>query len=359
MSGAITNAGGNYSTLAEILISSSNTSRSDLTTLEEQSASGYLAQTYGGLGAASQTVFDLSPQVSQINTWQANIDSATTNMSVTQTALTQIASIAQTFYSDLPDINDTSSNGIDSVAANAKSALSEVASLLDTTNGGVYVFSGEDSANPPISDPDAITSTGFYTQISSATSNLSSLGASGVMSAAIIAASSDAAGTTPFSSYLSQTGQTAPTNVVIGEHQTVQTGLLANSNTLATSSGSDTTGSYMRDILMSLSVLSSLSSSQSTDAGLPALVSGLQSSLGGAMSALSTEQGVLGDSQTRLGTAATNYTDLSTSLSGQISNVQDADLASVSTQLQSVQTQLTASYQLISNLKSLSLTNYL
>ena len=88
MSGAITNAGGNYSTLAEILISSSNTSRSDLTTLEEQSASGYLAQTYGGLGAASQTVFDLSPQVSQINTWQANIDSATTNMSVTQTALT-------------------------------------------------------------------------------------------------------------------------------------------------------------------------------------------------------------------------------------------------------------------------------
>jgi len=179
------------------------------------------------------------------------------------------------------------------------------------------------------------------------------------MSAAITAASSDAAGTTPFSSYLSQTGQTAPTNVVIGEHQTVQTGLLANSNTLATSSGSDTTGSYMRDILMSLSVLSSLSSSQSTDAGLPALVSGLQSSLGGAMSALSTEQGVLGDSQTRLETAATNYTDLSTSLSGQISNVQDADLASVSTQLQSVQTQLTASYQLISNLKSLSLTNYL
>jgi flagellar hook-associated protein 3 FlgL len=359
MSNSIQPISGNYNTLSELLVVGSMNTNNELTTLEEQSSSGYVAQTYGGIGAASSTIFNLNPEINQIGTYQSNINSATNNMSISQTALSQIASIAQTFYADLPDINDTSSNEIASVAANAKSALSQVASLLDTTNGSDYIFSGQDGSNPPIANPDAITSTGMYTQISSAVSNLSTLGASGVLSAALSAASSDATGTTPFSTYLSQSGQTAPTSVQVGANQWVQTGVLANTNTLATSSGSNTTGSYMRDLLMSLSVLGSLTSSQASDPGLSDLVTGLQSTMSGAISAMSTEQGVLGDSQTDLTTQASNYTDLTTSLTSQVSNVQDVNMASVATQLQSVQTQLTASYQLIANLKSLSLTNYL
>jgi len=360
MSSTISAFGGNYSTLAEIIISGSASTSNELAKLEEQSASGYVAQTFGGIGSASQTVFDLSPQVTQIAAYQSNIASATASMSVTQTAMTQIAAIAQTFTADLPSINDSSSNEIDSIAANARAALSQVAGLLDTTNGSDYVFSGEDTGNPPIADPDAITSTGMYTQISSAVGNLATLGASGVISAAVASASSDTSGTTPFSTYLSQTGEPVATSVQVGADQSAQTGLLANSNTLVpASSGTGTTGSYMRDLLMSLSVLGSLNSSQASDAGLPDLVSGLQDTLNNVISGMSTEQGVLGDSQTALTTQSTNYSDLSTTLTSQIANVQDVNLAAVSTQLQSVQTQLTASYQLIAGLKSLSLTNYL
>ena len=358
MSNSISASNGNYNTLAEIIIAGSTGTSNELAKLEEQSASGYVAQTFGGIGAASQTVFDLDPQITQIGAYQTNIASATTNMSITQTAMTQIASIAQTFSSDLPDINDSSSNEIDSVAANARLALSQVASLLDTTNGEGYVFSGQDSSNPPIADPDAITSSGMYTQINTAVNSLGTLGAAGVISAAVTSASSNASGTTPYSAYLS--GGSVATSVQVGENQSVQTGLLANSNTLVPpSSGTNTTGSYMRDLLMSLSVLGSLNSSQSTDTGLPDLISGLQSTLSGVIDAMGTEQGILGDSQTAITTQSTNYTDLTTTLTSQISNVQDVNLASVSTQLQSVQTQLTASYQLIANLKSLSLTNYL
>ncbi len=359
MSNSINNIGGNYSTLAEILISSSANSRAQLTTLEEQSASGYVAQTYGGLGAASNTVFSLSPQISQIAAYQSNINSATTNMSATQTALTQIASIAQTFYADLPNINNTSSNEITSIAANAQQALSQIGSLLDSTNGGEYIFSGQDSANPPVANPNAITSSGMFSQISTAVGNLGTLGGAGVMSAALTAAASNATGTTIFSNYLSQPGQTSPTSVQVGDHQWVQSGVLANSNTLTTSTGANTTGSYMRDIIASLSVLGSLNASQANDGGLSDLVSGLHSTLSGAIGAIGTEQGVLGDSQTNLQTLGTNYTTLSTTLGTQVSNVQDVNMAAVSTQLQSVQTQLTASYQLIANIKSLSLTAYI
>ena len=359
MSGSIGSVGGNYSTLAEILIAGSTNSRNQLTTLEEQSASGYVAQTYGGLGAASSSIFSLSPQINQIKSYQSNINSATANMGVTQTALTQIASIAQTFYTDLSNVNNTSGDQITSIAANAKQALSQVASLLDTTNGGEYVFSGQDSANPAVPNPNAITSSGMFTQISTAVGNLSSLGSAGVISAALTAAQSDSSGTTIFSTYLSQTGQTSPSSVQVGDNQWVQSGVLANSNTLVTSTGSNTTGSYMRDIIMSLSVLGSLSSSQATDPGLSGLVTGLHGTLSSAISAISSEQGVLGDSQTNLQTLSTNYTNLSTTLSTQLGNVEDVNMALVSTQLQSVQTQLTASYQLISNIKSLSLTAYL
>ena len=357
MSGSIGGVAGNYSTLAEILVGDSAKTYNQITTLTEQSATGYVAQTYGGIGADANTIFSLSPQISQISAYQANINAATTNMSVTQDALTQIASIAQTFYADLSNVNDTSAQQISSIATNAQQALGQIGSLLNTTNGGEYVFSGQDSANPPVPNPDAITQSGLYTQISQAVGNLSTLGGSGVISAAISAASSNASGTTIFSTSLSS-GKAAATTTQVGDQQTVQTGVLANQNTLVTSTGT-TTGSYMRDIIASLSVLGSLSSSQSTDSGLSDLVSGLHGLLSSAISAIGTEQGVLGDSQTALQTQSSNYTDLSTNLSTQVSNVEDVNMAAVSTRLQSVQTQLTASYQLIANIKSMSLTAYL
>lgn len=359
MSSTIGAISGSYETLAEMLAASSDATSNQLSKLEEQSASGYIAQTYGGLGEASQTVFDISPEVSQITAYQSNISAATSSMSVTQTAMTQIAAIAQDFYDDLPDLNNSNTNEVTTVASQAQSALAQVASLLNTTDGTGYVFSGEDSSNAPIADPNSITSSGMYTQISAAVADLSTLGASGVMSAAVSAASSNATGTTIFSAYLSS-GSAQATSAEVGAGQTAQTGLLANQNTLAaTTTGSGTTGSYMRDLMMSLSVLGSLNESQVTDTNFSGLVSSLQTTLSGVISSMGTEAGILGDTQTSITTQATDYTDLSTALTTQINNAQDVDLASVSTQLQSVQTQLTASYQLISGLKSLSLADYL
>jgi flagellin-like hook-associated protein FlgL len=50
---------------------------------------------------------------------------------------------------------------------------------------------------------------------------------------------------------------------------------------------------------------------------------------------------------------------MTTALTGQLSSVQDVDMASTLSQLTSVQTQLQASYRMITGENSLSLLNYL
>ena len=44
-------------------------------------------------------------------------------------------------------------SAVDTIAASARDALGQVAGLLDTQDGGVYVFAGQDTANPPVPDP--------------------------------------------------------------------------------------------------------------------------------------------------------------------------------------------------------------
>ena len=338
-------------------VAASATVKAQLDTLTQQAATGYVATTYSGLGAAAGQALSLQPQIGQLAAQQGAISVATGQMGVTQTALTQISTITSDFNAKLPDLNDIAPSQIDSVAADARSALQQVATLLDTTDGGSYVFAGTNTGVAPVPDPDDITNSAFFTQIGAAVSALGTNGAAATAASTLAIAQSDAPGTTPFSG----PPGTAPTLDLSlgGVTQQVQVGVLANANTLATSSGTSTTGSYMRDVLRGLATLANLSSSQATDPGFTALVQDTQTSLSGAVTAMGQEAGVLGDTQTQLTNEQTAAGLTSTALTGQLSSAEDVDMATTISSLSQVQTQLTASYKLISELSNLSLVNYL
>ena len=328
--------------------------KSQLDTLSAQVSSGHVSDSYAGLGAATQTSVDLSPQIGQLTAQSSAIDAVTGQLGVTQAALTQITSIASSFNAQLASLNNVAPSQIDSVAASARTALQQVASLLDSKDGDVYVFAGTDSANPPVPDPDQITASGFYTQIGTAVAGLAANGAAATAASTLSVAASDANGTTPFSGPPGQ-----PATLQLGASAPVQVGVLANANTLVTSTGSSTTGSYMRDIMRGLATLSNLSSSQANDPGFTALVQDTRTSLSGAISAIGTESGALGDVQSSLKDVQTQDGDTSTVLSAQVSSVQDVDMAKTISSLSQVQTQLSASYKLISEISQLSLVNFL
>jgi flagellin-like hook-associated protein FlgL len=276
--------------------------------------------------------------------------------------MTELQQIAQSFYAEAQNLNSLDPEQIDAVAGSAQAALQQVAGLLDTQDGNTYVFGGADSTNPPLPDPDDILSSGFYTQISAAVGNLGTAGATATAASTLSIASSNAAGTSPFSAYMSQPAATllaqAPV-VQTGANEMQSVGLLASANTTAVSGGASTTGSYARDLMRALATLGSLTSAQANLPGFAALVQDTATSLQGAATAMADDAGVLGNQQSALTAAQTTMSDTQTALQTQSSEVTDANMAAVISQVSLVQTQLQASYQLISGLSGLSLAKIL
>ncbi len=349
-----------YGSLSQ-LVTNSGSIHQQLNTLTQQVSNGLVSTTYAGLGQGAAVSLSLNPQLTALQTWQNNIGAATGSMQVTQTVLSQISQIASNFYAQINNLNGLNASNVTSVAASANSALQQVANLLDSTDGaGNYVFAGQDSSNPPVPNPDAILSSGFYTQINAAVGALSTNGAAATAASTLAIASSNAAGTSPFSAYLSQpAGAIATPSVQVGDGQQVSIGILASANAAVASTGSSTTGSYMRDVMRGLATLGSLSASQISDPGFAGLVADTQTSLGGAVTALNQDAGVLGNQQTMLTATQTTLSDTATALTTQVSAVQDVNMAQTISKLQLVQTQLQASYQVIASLKGLSLAAYL
>lgn len=341
------------------LIGDSAGVRQRLDTLTGQAASGRIADSYAGLGAGAVVSLDLRPVIAHQATWQTNIDAATGRMQVAQTAMTQIQSIASTLFAQLNTLNGLSAQQVDSVAASARQSLQQVAGLLDGKAGDVYVFAGQDAANPPVPNPDQILSSGFFTQIGAAVAGLGATAAP-VAAATLATASSNAPGTSPFSASLSRPTGTIPVATVeIGQGQRAPTGLLASANAFAASNGSVTTGSYMRDLLRALATVGSLTSSQLSAGGFAGLVQDTRTSLGDAISAMGEDAGALGNAQTGLATRKSQLAEMSTALTTQVSGAEDVDLAATMTKLSLAQVQLQASYKLIADFGTLSLARFL
>jgi flagellar hook-associated protein 3 FlgL len=334
--------------------------RARLDSLVRQASDGLISDTYAGLGNSAATVLTLAPQVTELQAASTAIGQASSVAAVTQNAMTQIQSIASNLMATLPNLNGLNPAEIDAAASNARAALTQVASLLDTKYGASYVFAGEDSANPPVPSPDQILSSGFFTGIQSAVSGLTANGAAATAASTLAIAGSNAAGVSPFSAYLSQgTGSVAAPTVSLGDGTTMTVGLLASGNSDVVSSGPSTTGSYMRDLMRSLATIGSLSSSQANDPNFAGLVADTQTSLTGAIDAMATDAGVLGMRQATLTSTQTRLSDLRTVLTGQVSDGEDADMATTLSRLTQTQTQLQSLYQLTATVSSLSLVKYL
>jgi len=180
------------------------------------------------------------------------------------------------------------------------------------------------------------------------------------VSATLTIASSNAAGTSPFSTYMSQPAAgLSPPSVATGNGQSETIGLLASANTSATSTGTSTTGSYMRDLMRALATVGSMTSGQASDPNFAPLVSDTQTSIGGAIAAMSTDVGAMGEQQASLTALQTTLSDTATALTSQLSSAQDVDMAATLSNLTLTQSQLQASYQLIATTSGMSLSKFL
>jgi flagellar hook-associated protein 3 FlgL len=324
--------------------------------LTAETTSGYVAQDYAGLGNAAGAALGLSDQIAGNTAVTNNADAAMNIQQVAQTALGQIETIASKFAAQATTLESVS-GAAPSIATSAQSALAQVAQLLDTQVGGIYVFAGQDSSTPPIPDPANITQSAFYTAIQSAVGQLSANGAAATSAATLAVAAPG--GTSPFAASLDAAG--VQSEVDLGNGARVALAPLANANSNATSPGvgATSTGSYTRDLMLGLATLGSLGTANMADPSFLPFVQSTVATLQGAVSAMNVDIGALGDRQDQVSSAKTEAAAVSTALQTQLSGLQDADLAQVAAQLSVAQTQLQASYQVIAGLSQLSLSKYL
>lgn len=314
----------NEYTLLSSLVESSATVRGQLTQVQQQVASGKISETYAGLGNQARTSLDLRPAISHYGVWQSNINAAPGRLDVTQSALSSISSIAADFFARSNSIDTTDAIAVGGIATQARAALQQVAGLLNSKSGDLYVFAGTDTNNPPVPNTDPA-----------------------VVGSSVLASDTARA---PFSTTLTGT----VTQIEVGEGQFVHVGVLANANSLAVSQA-PTTGSYMRDTLKALASLAGLT----TGTGAAATAASARGYLNSAISAMATETGALGQTAKSLTQRQTGLAQISTALTTQLSSVEDVDLAAAITKASALQTQLQASYQIIAQSKSLSLANFL
>ena len=306
-----------------------------------------------------------------MQTWQHNVDVATGRMSVAQSALTEIQSIGAYFYAQLATVQGVNTSAVDTIAASARDALGQVASALNTQDGGVYVFAGQDTANPPVPDPGNITAGGagtFFGDIQLAVGKLGNPDPAATVAQNTFAIASFG-GTSPFSTYLSTVQQPALPTVQVGQNQTEPVGITASANGLMPASPPGpspipggppaSTGSYMRDVLRALATIGSLSSAQANDPGFASLVQDTRVSLMGGIAAMAQDAGVLGNVQSSLTATQSRLADTQIALTGQVSSAEEVDMAATLSRLSLVQTQMQASYQLIASMNSMSLVKFL
>ena len=343
-------------TLAAVLYNTSQTSQT-IATLTAQSSSGLVSPDYAGLGAAAGAALDLSGQLACNTAYQANAAQAATQAQVAQAALGQIQTLSSSFANQLLEPAASTQTGLSTLSASARSTLQQVANLLNTKVGDVYVFAGQDSRTPPVPDAGSMSSSAFCTAIQAAVASLDANGAAATQTQMLTAAGPGA--TSPFSPTLEASNQASTAD--IGDGQTVQTSVLADQNSNAVSGGAGTTstGSYTRDILAGLATVASLGTADASDGQVQALLSRTQTTLSDANDALNTDIGALGARQETITNAQSELTATATALSGQVGTLEDCDTASVATKLAAAQNQLQASYKIIAGLEQLSLAKFL
>ena len=336
--------------------------RDRITVLGEQISTGRKGNTYAAVGSDAPKAIDLRGEIGRRETYQTTINQTLSKIRVSQNVLDRIGAIAEKFTANTAKLlGGAKPEEIQIQAAQAEAAMAEVATLLNEQFAGEYLFGGSDSRNQPITNPQAIATSGMGLAIKAQIASLNGSNVTSVTNATKILAQSDALGTTPFSVFLSTGAGATPERVSIlgNDNDRVEYGIKANRNATVKSTG-ETTDSWARDLLRGLASIAGLTPDKAQLGNdYTAFVTNVRNGLKSSVDALALERGSLGLTEARLQSMASRHESVSISLTLQLSSLEEVDMAKTITSFQTTQTQLEASYRAIAMAQQLSLTRFL
>ncbi len=327
--------------------------------LTAEESTNVAADSFSGLGDQTYSALNLEPQITALGAWQTNLTQSQTKLATTQSALGSINTIAANLQNSLTSLASLNSpSGITAASSTAKRELTQLTSLLNTQSGNTYVFAGTASDQPPVSSTD-LASTSMVSSIMSAVAGVGASGAAATEAATLALASDNSAGNSVFSSQLSTSAPLAAglvPQVQVGQSDVIANGVVATQGGPATA---QSTGSPIRDLISALATVAGLSGADPTSAGFTRLVSDTANQMQGVSAGIQGLIATVGETQANVTTQGTSLSDARAALQAQLNTIMDTDQATVRSQQLAVQNQLTASYSLISDMKTLTLAQYL
>lgn len=116
--------------------------------LNAEISTGYSAQTYSQIAPQAAQLEQYRAEVSQQQSYINTINTASTSMQTMQLSLQQILSQVQSFTSNLA--NSAYSTQAPTVQTQAASLLQQVAGYLNVQDGSNYLFAGTNTQTPPV-----------------------------------------------------------------------------------------------------------------------------------------------------------------------------------------------------------------
>jgi flagellar hook-associated protein 3 FlgL len=292
--------------LSDQMITQALRTQSIMANEQVQESSGLKAQDFAGYGADAQHVINLQVSVTRA---QSYIDAATltdSKVQVMYSAVGSMTDIVTQLRSQLSAATTDNSTAKSSLIMSAQQMLQEIGSLLNTQYDGAYVFGGARTAAEPV-------------DLSSFSSGAGSL----------------TAGDTTY-----YKGDDEIASVRVSGDQTVAYGVTADN-------------SAFEQVMRALKFVANASSLSSTD------ISDTLNLASTALDDVTTVQEKLSSAASQIEAAKSQQSDYKSYVETLASDLTSVDVAAVTAQLSTYQSQLTASYSAIAKIQGLDLASYL
>jgi len=289
-------------------------SKSTADSLQLQITTGLKSTNFSGIAPQSAQLVNLSDQQAKQQGYIDTINTVSTRLQVMGLSIGSIETLATQFVGNLP--TDAYNTQGETIQEQAKQVLGQVAGYLNTQDGANYVFSGNNTSSPPV-DTDGLPNPGSLT------------------------AASDVA---PPNGYYE--GDDGIAQATVDNNVTLSYGVNANNPAFE---------QFIR-VLNFLANAPAFDQSNATDV---ANVNRATQMLNSVVTQLQTLQGTNALQQGQLSNQLDNHKSALALAQGSIADIAKVDPATAITQLDTLQTQLQASYQIIGILQQLSLVNYM
>lgn len=283
-------------------------------TLDQQIATGLKSQNFSGIASDAAHVISLQDQQAKQQGYVDTINTVSTRLDVMGLSIGSIETLATQFVGNLPA--DAYNTKGETIQEQAKNVLAQVQGYLNTQEGSNYVFAGNKTSTPPVN-------TGGLPNPGNLATNI---------------------------------GVAPPAGYYQGDNGIAQATV---DNGVVMTYGIDASNPAFEQFMR---VLNFLATSPPFDQANPADVANVSKAtqmLNQSVVQLQTLQGTVALQQGQLSSQLSAHQNALTLAQSTLASIEKVDPATAITQLDTLQTQLQASYQTIGILQKLSLVNYI